>query len=236
MTLNDQFISNLQTHPHIQKYPHLTPWVGSRYATSKFKKILLIAESHYLPHGVTFHRDDAQWYEGNQNILKEKIEEQATHNKSDGLKFINTSGILKQYAPPNAIKRFKRGHTIYRNLFDVLNKSYFCHSDKSHSINDVAYYNFFQRPAAKPGDSIKETVRDVSEAQSMLKHTLNILKPDIVVFVSKKAGKYGKRCIQPQISSFITTHPASSWWNRPSKKNNNKSGKQLLIDFLTEHL
>jgi hypothetical protein len=70
----------------------------------------------------------------------------------------------------------------------------------------------------------------------MLKHTLNILKPDIVVFVSKKAGKYGKRCIQPQISSFITTHPASSWWNRPSKKNNNKSGKQLLIDFLTEHL
>lgn len=49
-------------HEHFKRFPCLTPWVGSSYQSPNHKKLLIIAESHYLPKGSTIHHDAARWY------------------------------------------------------------------------------------------------------------------------------------------------------------------------------
>ncbi|WP_375749996.1 hypothetical protein [Vibrio sp. HN007] len=236
MSKREELLELLALYSHFKKYPRLTPWVGSKYPSGK--KILIIGESHYLPEGVTYHHDIERWYAGNEEDLKNDVQSSCIHedDKLNGIKYISTSGILRARStdmPKEKRKKFSaKGHAIYRNIFSSLNSVCFQKDNYLDTIDHVAYYNYFQRPAEKTGGSINVTKMDKEVAEATLKYLLQSLKPDLVVVVSKKVGK----AIKPHLSEhkhIVTAHPASVWWNRKTKKGT--TGKSSFCQFLEKN-
>lgn len=237
MNTREDITNQLANLNHYINYPRLIPWVGSKYLSGK--RVLVIAESHYLPEGVTYHHDVERWYSGNEQSLIQHIAENCTieSEKKNGINYINTSGILRvrsnDMLSEKRRKFSSKGHAIYRNIFSTLNSSAFNYTNYLDAIDHVAYYNYFQRPAELSGDSIKVTSQDKVIAESTLKHVIETLNPELILVVSSKVGKV----IKPLLSDYnhvITAHPASPWWNRATKKG--VTGKQCFSEFLEQNL
>lgn len=195
-----------------QRYPLLKPFVGSDYG-SNGPRILLIAESHYLPAGSTVHNDSVSWYAGAENNLHPKDEQPSVH----------TRGILDK--PYRGWK--KRGHAIYRHLESALVTAGLPINDSV--FRQVAFMNAFQRPA-KNGDSIKHKKQDVEVAVETINQVIDTLRPDHIVFVSTKARKtVGKHLSQ---SSVGVHHPACPWWNR---EQGGMTSKQRFINHISSY-
>jgi hypothetical protein len=224
-------------HNHFFNYPRLTPWVGKNYFNNK--RILVIGESHYLPKGVTYHHDIDKWYAGNELELQDHIKKfaESEKDKINGISYISTNGIMRfrsSDVSDSDRKRFSaRGHTIYRNIFKILNDVIFQYDNYLDSVDEIAYYNFFQRPANITGDSIKPNQKDIEYAIDTFDFITKQIKPDIIIVVSKLSGLYLKDKLN-NYSHIITVHPACAWWNRKNKKG--YSGKELFSCFFKEHL
>lgn len=179
-----------------RRYPLLKPFVGSSYADDG-PRILLVAESHYLPPESTVHLNAKVWYEGGEVDLT------ATEQQ-----WMRTRRILNK-----PLKGWKsKGHAIYRNLETALIKAGLPANDSV--FRQVAFMNAFQRPA-KTGDSIKSTPLDVEIAAATVQQVIDVLCPEHVIFVSTKA----RRAVAKHLDcpSVGVHHPASPWWNRKQK-------------------
>jgi len=67
----ENFDNKLDSIEIYQRYSLLKPFVGSNYGTT-YPKILLIAESHYLPPESKVHIDVESWYAGSEENLNPK--------------------------------------------------------------------------------------------------------------------------------------------------------------------
>ena len=148
---------------HYQNIYQLMPFIGKEWGNQK-KKILLVAESHYLPPKSQIKNTAVTWYSLDASILS------PTENK-----YLNTRLVIKQFVE----NKSSRAYTIFRNLKSVLNLS--------DSLEDFAYCNYFQRPAEKTGDSINVHEIDESIAYKTLVSIATITQPDAIIFCSKKA-------------------------------------------------
>jgi hypothetical protein len=83
----------------------------------------------------------------------------------------NTNNVMLQHFS-------KKGHILFRNIENALQKV-----DSSLTLNDISWYNFFQKPA-KFGISIKPTTKDKEVALETFEEIIKILDPKIIVFVS----------------------------------------------------
>jgi len=208
----EAFDAQLDTIEIYRRYPLLKPFVGSDYGNIG-PRILLIAESHYLPKDSTVHLDAASWYEGSEEDLCPESEQPS----------LRTRRILNK--PYRGWK--KRGHAIYRHLESALVKAGVPVNDSV--FRQVAFMNAFQRPA-KTGVSIKQTRQDVEVAIETINEVIKALKPDHIVFVSTKARKaINKHLIQ---SSVGVHHPACPWWNM---KQDGLSSKQRFINHIANY-
>ncbi|MCX2525334.1 uracil-DNA glycosylase family protein [Larsenimonas rhizosphaerae] len=189
--------------PHYQAYPRMRPFVGRLYGHHS-PKILLIAESHYLPPESSLHLDAQHWYEGTESSLSD----------SDKPGWINTRGILDK---PNGQWKAK-GHEIYRRLNRALGEAGY--SGGGNLFRYVAFMNGFQRPAIT-GDSLKVQKKDIDVATETLNGVIDIIKPELVIFVSKKASRHLAKRIN--IKSSSVPHPACPWWYRASKRGTGKA-------------
>jgi len=68
-----EFDSQLVGAQIYRDYPELLPFVGRKYK-STYRRILLIAESHYLPKGVQV-IPSASWYGGTSKVLPPSVAE-----------------------------------------------------------------------------------------------------------------------------------------------------------------
>lgn len=194
-----------------QRYPLLKPFVGSDYGDNG-PRILLIAESHYLPPESTVHQDSTSWYLGHEDVLTSKEQ-----------KWMRTRQILNKPLKGWTAK----GHAIYRNIESALLKAGLPANDSV--FRQVAFMNAFQRPA-ETGDTIKQKKQDVEVAVETINQVIEALQPDHIVFVSSKAKRtVGKHLSQ---SSAGFHHPACPWWNR---KQDGMSSKQRFIDHISNH-
>lgn len=194
-----------------QRYPSLKPFVGSDYGRSR-TKVLLIAESHYLPRESSVHVDAVTWYEGTETNL----------NPTER-SWMRTRGILDK-----GLGEWKDpGHAIYRNLEAALIKAGVPANDNV--FRQVAFMNAFQRPA-KHGVSIKKTRQDVEVAAVTIDEVIDALQPDHIVFVSTMARRsVGRRLSQKSVGVH---HPACPWWNR---KQNGVSARERFITLISEY-
>jgi hypothetical protein len=205
---------------HFKNYPEMMPFVGRNYEDTK---VLFIGESHFLNGAILFEKTpkfENQWYnqESSQLPLKQ--------NDSDPnfLGAIYTREVLDDFMYGSSSKSYR----IFSNLAAEMQDCIAQKSDNARSVfENVAFYNYYQRPAFSSGDSIEDNEEDNEKAYSVYKEVVQILQPKKVIFVSSKAAsiyKYYKsrkyrdtdgKMNHPEYDSV--SHPGSSWWNRRSK-------------------
>ncbi|MBZ5487263.1 hypothetical protein HW452_06965 [Halomonas aquamarina] len=201
-----QFDNTFEQLPHYKAYPRMAPFVGSLYGHCG-PKILLVAESHYLPPESSLHLDAQRWYAGSQADL----------GTDDQPGWIYTRKIIdKEHGQWVA-----RGHEIYRRLNRALGEAGY--EGDGNLFRYVAFMNGFQRPAVT-GKSLNVQPEDLEVARQTLNGVIDIIEPDRVIFVSTKAKRHLSKHLE--IASSGVPHPASAWWYRASRLG---TGKERFI-------
>ena len=214
----DALRNQLKQINHYTIHPEMVPFIGENYLNHK---ILIISESHFMPKKEQRQPSD-EWYSSDfdQAVLEGNT---------------NTNNVMLQHFS-------KKGHVLFRNLENALQKV-----DASLDLNDISWYNFFQKPA-KFGVSIKPTTKDKEIALDTFDEIIKTLEPKIIVFVSSlsfgsllKNRKWNHELRCHQFKNYnsrigVVPHPTSRWLNTVCKSYNNKTGKQKFIDFINNQL
>lgn len=188
----------------------MRPFIG-RFYGQHGPKILLVAESHYLPAGRSLHLDAQRWYAGSEKNFE-------TDDKPG---WIHTRNIIdKPDGQWNA-----RGHEIYRRLNRALSEAGYM--GDGNLFRYVAFMNGFQRPAVT-GKSLNVQREDLEVAKQTLNGVIDVIKPDRVIFVSTKAKRHLAKHLE--IESKGVPHPACAWWYRASKHG---TGKERFISLVS---
>lgn len=203
-----QFDESFTRKGHLATFPDMLPWVGSTYAQQHFK-LLVVGESHYFSKGTDFHHDPSQWYERPKTCHEELKTREGHRVRFQVSKLID--------------RKLSSAHKMYSTIAGALNKTtYFKEKSKQHNVFDaIAYVNYFQRPANNANGSISVTPLDSQVAHATLEQIIDTIRPDAVIFVSKKAWASARGSgLLPKIHCLNgqTAHPCSAWWNRAVKR------------------
>ena len=212
-------------------HPYMLPFVGDDYDSPKHKKLLLVGESHYMPEGSTVHHDVNAWYNGNPVLTEEEQD------------WCNTRGTREW-------KSGRFGKEIDRCLNLVL-------STGENGWQQVASYNYFLRPADNR-QSIEDLWKsyggkdiDREYAIKNFIRVLEILKPDLIVFLSSKVCACAEGEDFPKyfggnlwdwtkshgIEDYIyTMHPSSPHWNKPMPAKYGKADGLTSCEFFCKWL
>ena len=224
------YASSLLSLPFYSTHHYMVPFVGCDYDSPKHKKLLLLGESHYMPEGSTVHHDAAQWYNG-KPVLNEAEQD-----------WCNTSGTREW-------KSGQFGKEIDRCL------NLICPSAQG-GWQQVASYNYFLRPADdRQGieDLWKAHVGKDLDREYAIKNliqVLEILKPDLLIFLSSKACVCAEEQDYPKyfggnlwdwtaahgIDYCYTAHPSSAHWNQPMPSSYTKAGGLTSREFFCKWL
>lgn len=227
-TFNTKFLSLT----FYRNHRYMLPFVGKNYISLKHKKVLLVGESHYMPQNSIVHHDVDEWYNGFPNL------------NSDEQGYCNTCGT-------RVYKSGQFGKEVDRCLNSI------CPSI-SNAWEEVASINYFLRPADYTQNiknlwehsSAQERVMDCEHALKNFIDVVKILKPDLVVFLSKFvcvcAEEYFPKFFQGQlwdwtkahgIADYIyTNHPSSVHWNKPMPMKYAKAQGLTSRDFFCDWL
>jgi hypothetical protein len=134
-------------------------------------------------------------------------------------------------------------HGIYKGIAievnEVMNRPSHLYAE---AFQDLAYYNYFQRPATMvpiPGErglSLHVEPLDCEVADKVFKWVVReLLKPDILVFTSRFAGKSCKALRGLQIPYGIAPHPTSRWWNMKAAAYGGLTGRELFRKTLCDN-
>ena len=207
----------------------MLPFVGKNYCNKK-KRVLLVGESHYLTH--TNERDISADYVA-LNWYETPLFFNDTNNVfCKDFRNYTTRGVLRSFVES---EKDGSGWIMFSNPI----RAYYNEDYINHHIHDFAFVNFYQRPAFECGKSINTTTeerklnleeQDHRVACETLNAVIDVILPDIVIFLSRKA--YGNFICKKTVDIYRVPHPTCCWWNRKTK--NNTKGKdtfkQILID------
>lgn len=202
------------------RYPMMAPHIGRNYHICTKPSLLLVGESHYLPDGAIQHLTPAAWYGGSHKTL-DPVEAY----------WLNTSRVLENACADNFRNR---AHWIWKNTFEVINDAGPQYPEAREVANDVAFVNFFLRPAPKRGGSLAGhlTDDDVELANVAFAMHLERLAPTAVVFVSRLGHRWFQPAVPLTVPVISIPHPTSQWWNRKAKGYGGKRGRDVLTDFI----
>ncbi|TVZ47465.1 hypothetical protein [Olleya sp. Hel_I_94] len=192
---------------HLRLHPAYLPHIGLSYNEAR-AKVLIIAESHYLPkrHNNKFLVID--WYKNPKSFY-----ESIGNDKG----WFNTREVVKTYQNS---KTLDKGHGIFRNLEIAYQEIY----PEIKLFDECVYLNYFQRPSEVEGETINIHTIDSKVALENLMVINEVLKPNKIIFVSSKAYDNFISNVSKELKDQLpyvgsVPHPsASSWWNRKSKK------------------
>ena len=210
MNYTESFDAEFDKIDFYKKYPIMRPFVGCHYQDTDLK-ILIIAESHYLPQKSTIHLNAEKWFKGDDNKMNECEQ-----------KWVKTRNIIGG--------ENMKAHTIYRNLAKALVETGF--PDEGNAFRSVAFMNAFQRPA-RCKKSIKVEKIDLEVSRQVVQSVVDILRPDAIIFTSTKAAKKIGKHITGR--TYRTPHPACGWWGRASKKGTGKAQFMQIIHQLRKN-
>ena len=189
----------------------MEPYKGKHFGEADVPSLLLIGESHYLFDYTMQHEPAERWYAGNSTTLS-----------PDERKMIRTAEIVRDKGSK---------HAIWINSFSVINECGPRFSDYKCVADYIAFYNFFLRPAVQP-KSLQVTPLDSQYANEAFALHIATLKPSAVIFLSMKAYNWFLPPVGLSVRVIATPHPGSQWWNREAAEYGNKSGRDVLADFI----
>lgn len=233
------FEIQLRANQFYECHPYMLPFVGKNYISAQHKKLLLVGESHYMPQESMVHHDVDGWYYGTPQL------------SCDERSFCNTVGTRE-------CKSGNFGKVIERCLQSVF-------PINGNAWEEVASINYFQRPAdfkeniAKlwKKTSQKDIITDRKVALENLLFVMEILRPDLVVFLSSFSCKhsaepdykkwYGSEFWEwtgaRGIEYIYTNHPSSqSWhnkmdcyWKAIDSDGNHLKAKEFFAQWLRDN-
>lgn len=208
-------------HPFYDRYPIMRPYVGDEYAPGDVRSLLLVGESHYLPQESTQHLTPEGWYQGDVSTLSE-------HERS----WIYTTQIIN-WSRADGFR--VRPHSIYRNSFTEINRCGPGHEDYRRVADSIVFCNYFLRPAVT-GDSLCVCEDDARVAKEVLDRIFAEYRPGAIIFLSMLAYRSwrARTADLSTIPHVAIPHPGSHHWNRVSVSYGNRSGRQVLGDFVRE--
>ena len=215
ITHTKEFDKDLKTIDHYFRFPAMKPYIGENYGKNGHSKILLIGESNYLPKKSMVHKNAEQWYQADQSRLT-----------NDEINWIHCRQLLECNWKSN-------GHMIYRELESNL-KKYFKTNNDLRAMTNVAYINGFQRPSPETGESIKKFLNkiDYKISSDVLSKVIEIISPDVVIFVSKLTWDRlrWRLKIDKEIKIDFTCHPGTGgrYWHNKNYKNGKKKFNKIL--------
>lgn len=219
--------SQLQTKlNHLKLHPAYLPHIGLKFNEAR-TKVLIIAESHYLPKKHNNKFSVADWYNNPRSIYDEI---------GDDKGWFKTRGVINHY---KTVRPLPKGHGIFKNL----ETAYQTINNDVKLFDECVYFNYFQRPSGEEGETIKVHKIDSEIALENLMVISEVLKPNKIIFVSSAAYKdYEDHATKEQKDQLpyvgSVPHPsASSWWNRQSKRYGIKgeavTGRDKFIRIMT---
>ena len=216
--LSADFDGLLSAVPHYALYPEMMTAIGRHYGSAP-ARVLVLGESHYL--------DDDE-----PNNLPERWYERRELMYPASARNISTRGIFN-----NVIcgRNPSRSKAIFHALASALDDCGMRLPEARSSLQAIAYMNFFQRPAERTGKSIRVSARDVEESARVIPAVCAALQPQLVVFASRLGWRHAKAEIASGLAAggirtAFVPHPATSWWNRPSRPMGGLTGRQRFIE------
>ncbi len=197
------------------------PFVGKKYDESR---ILLVEESHFC-NGKEIPSDIqkdiiAKWYDHKTDELFKGYEE-----RKDEFNTRRVASVFLGDAPGKT-----RKNVSYSNPTSVI-RDILKTDDNKAAFNTIAFMNFFIRPEFKSGGSIKTDVTDIEKANENFVEVLNVLKPKLILILSKKVfnniGEETKQKYKNQNKIHSFCHPSSAWWNRKRKNSDKKYSEEF---------
>ncbi len=208
-----EFDDQLSSISHYQLHPEMLPFIGRHYPETR---ILVLGESHYLSNEESEEKKQLQdWY-------KRPTQDFSLKWPSN----LDTRGVVHNYL----IGWRTKASTMFSNPAKALIDAWGLKEvNDSEAFTAFAFFNYFQRPASYSGSSISLTNEDEVQAASILPQVIKILKPNKVVFLSKKA--FDSYCRQEgnvdcSLIDYVY-HPTSKYWNEEDGR------KKLLRIFTT---
>jgi len=212
-----------EKNPHLKNYPNYLPHISAGYATAPLK-ILVVAESHYLNKKYDDKITTDHWYDNPVEV---------TEMLKDNLSGMNTRAVINDF---NGSNRTIKPYRIFLNLEAAYQNVF---TDRN-LFKECAYINYFQRPAEKNGQSIRATARDHKHAFENLSLLIDTIKPDRIIFTSRKAfDSYKSNVKEVDYKKInVVPHPASAWWNKKSPRygvdNVPSTGREKFIRIISQ--
>ena len=211
--------SSLRDIQHFRLHPELLPFVGTGYSTYK---ILLIGESHYLPKDTgVMPADFADWY---------KTATSAVFSARDR-EYFTTRTVVSTFLGGD--RRGDGGRTMFSRPEAAWQEIL---GDPRATFDSFAFFNYFQRPERRHGNSIDADATDREQAYVIAENIFAVLQPDLIVFLSKRAynayiGEREKHVDHYDTRLCRTSHPTCPWWYRSKKW-----GKQHFVKEVETYL
>lgn len=209
-----------------KRFPRMMPMVGADY--EKYSaKILLVLESYYFNEndvrlGSVF-LDDKLWYQKEGAVLIPK------GSKPDGSEWkvnMHENWIWEQVKGGPFPNIFRAMQSVRPGNFESQCRS-------------IAIYDYFLRPANQ-GNNGKGfgkggycTNNDRQVAYDTFCGIVDVLKPDLIVFLSKfsyETFKKDNKSLDENIVKYVV-HPSSAWWNKNGGSYGRENFKNLLFDY-----
>lgn len=208
-----------------ERFPELIPYVGENYYSDNHKRLIFIGESNYFPASFDPLLEKIKRY-GDKTLLP--LSPQELQSLRDFIEvFPDEQKWYKEYTGkpiPESIKSFVGNAIDYKtfnNVFRLIKGILKDETEKS-GLEQVAFYNYFLRPAVDNGKTkgFKPQALDREVAGAALCGIIECLQPQVIVFLSKKAfeafDKYlrDKNLNYDDIKILWAYHPASRrhWW------------------------
>jgi hypothetical protein len=250
--MNLKYDESLKQIEFYKTHPEYVPFIGDNF--DEFR-ILQVGESHYIGQSDTYapfglEELDKWWTDRCDDLYEHPDGNPET--KCWG-SWYNTRDVMGRFLYKN-----QRNYSIFMNMIRAFDKAVGglpqC-DDEKQKYHYFAFMNFFQMPALYQGISFKDSLykaskdtddpatvykRAVEKSCAVLDKVIEILQPNAVVFTSKaayRAYSNHKGKMEEKNKRIINTvHPCCSWWNRPIKRFDGRTGRQELERALSDLL
>lgn len=226
--MNKNYDSELKRIEFYERYhPEYLPYVGDNYDKTK---ILLLGESNYvdadnLSADVLRLIESPKWYTTDSRD-EEKLPSEGCIDWCHNRDIINGTLDRKKNG-----QKTSPAHNMYINPAKALIEVFPQVAKPWDAFTYFASMNYFQKPATKTGKSIEPKLEDKQFAATNLCHVVSVLKPETIIFLSKKAFWAFEANKQEELKELYIkacAHPTCAWWNRDNGKHGRVKFKEII--------
>lgn len=212
-------------------HPEYLPYVGDNYDKTK---LLLCGESNYIDESnlsadVIRLIESPDWYTTDSRD-QNKLPYAGCIGWCNNREIINSVLDNKQNR-----KSISKSHYMYINPAKVFLDVFPQIGNSWDAFTYFASMNYYQKPASKTGKSIEATQHDNQFAADNLLRVINVLKPETIIFLSKKSLWAFKASEPNDLKNIFIgscAHPTSPWWNR----NDGDFGREAFKNIIQERV